>query len=126
VNATTIAFTVPVGASTGNIVVTTADGSSNALAFTVTVATATTSANRSEFSVWPNPLTANGTLHVSLAVPASTAILTLHNVLGQLVRTHPFTGSTTELTTIGLAAGTYLLTVQMDDRSPSIRRVVVE
>ena len=63
-------------------------------------------------------------LTTALAHPAAAA--TLRNALGQLVRTKSFSGSTTELTTTGLAAGTYLLTVQLDDRIPSIRRVVVE
>ncbi|GAA3985780.1 hypothetical protein GCM10022407_33320 [Hymenobacter antarcticus] len=126
VNATTITFTVPVGATSGNVVVNTAGGASNGRTFTVTIASASKNANQSEFSVWPNPIAAKGTLHVTLVVPATAARLTLHNVLGQVVGTRTFSGDDTEFSTAGLAAGTYLLTVQTDRRAPSIQRVVVE
>ena len=127
VNATTITFTVPAGSTTGDVVVTTAGGASaTGRVFTLTVVSATANANQTEFSVWPNPIAAKGTLHVTLAVPAASASLTLRNVLGQLVSTRTFSGTTTEFTTSGLAAGTYLLMVQTDRRAPSIQRVVVE
>ncbi len=89
-------------------------------------ATATTAANATAFSVWPNPVGAKGTLHVSLTVPASAARATLRNALGQLVRTRAFADSTTELPTAGLAPGLYLLSVQADGYAPTMRRVVVE
>ena len=117
---------MPPGATTGTVVVTGPSGSSNGPAFTVSVATATAPAARSEFSVWPNPVGAEGLLRVTLAVPAARARLALHNVLGQLIRTRAFSGSGTELSTAGLAAGTYLLSVQAEGRAPSVRRVVVE
>ena len=117
---------MPVGTTSGNVVVTTPNGTSAGSPFTFTVVTATASANRSEFSVWPNPVVGKGTLNIKLAIPAATARLTLHNVLGQVVSTRIFSGSTTELATTGLAAGTYLLTVETDRRAPSIQRVVVE
>ena len=127
VNATTITFTIPTGATTGNVVVTTAGGSSAAgNLFTVTLPSATARAAQSQFSVWPNPIAAKGTLHIALVAPAAAASLTLRNVLGQLVSTRTFSGSTTELPTTGLAAGTYLLTVQLQGHSPSVQRVVVE
>ncbi|WP_310396415.1 reprolysin-like metallopeptidase [Hymenobacter sp.] len=129
VNATTITFTVPGGATTGNVVVTTSGGASPAAAgnlFTVLVVTATAAANRSEFSVWPNPVAGKGLLRVTLATPAAQANLALRNVLGQLVSTRAFRGSTTELSTAGLATGTYLLSVQVAGRAPSVQRVVVE
>ena len=126
VNATTITFTVPAGTTSGNVVVTTPNGTSAGSLFTFTVVTGTASARRSEFSVWPNPIAAKGTLNVKLAIPAASARLTLHNVLGQVVSTRAFSGSTTELATMGLAAGTYLLTVETERGAPSIQRVVVE
>ncbi|GAB2702909.1 hypothetical protein GCM10011495_00090 [Hymenobacter frigidus] len=126
VNATTITFTVPAGTTSGNVVVTTPNGTSAGSPFTFTVVTATASVRRSEFSVWPNPIAAKGTLNVKLAIPAASARLTLHNVLGQVVSTRAFSGSTTELATTGLAAGTYLLTVETERGAPSIQRVVVE
>ncbi|WP_082685046.1 reprolysin-like metallopeptidase [Hymenobacter sedentarius] len=126
VNATTITFTLPAGATTGNVVVTTPGGASAGSPFTVTTPTVTTNATTSEFSVWPNPVAGNGALQVKLAARAAKATLTLRSVVGQLVSTRTFSGSATELATAGLAAGTYLLTVQAEGRSPSIRRVVVE
>ena len=127
VNATTITFTVPAGASTGNVIVTTASGASaTGQVFTLSTVSATANASQREFSVWPNPIEAKGILHVTLVVPAVSASLTLRNVLGQLVTTRTFSGTTTEFSTTGLAAGTYLLMVQTDRRAPSIQRVVVE
>jgi hypothetical protein len=126
VNATTIAFTVPPSATTGSVLVTTPGGTSSGLTFTVIMATATANPTRSEFSVWPNPVVGQGTLHVALDAPAPVAVLTVRNVVGQLVATRTFGGSTTELATASLAAGTYLVTVQVAGRSPSTRRIMVE
>jgi hypothetical protein len=125
VNGTTITFTVPAGAATGPVVVTTPGGASAGTTFTVTIL-ATANANQSEFSVWPNPVAGKGTLHVALTSSAIKASATLRNVLGQTVATRTFSGSTTDLSMANLASGTYLLTVQMDGRAPSIQRVVVE
>jgi hypothetical protein len=126
VNGTTITFTVPAGATTGNVVVTTSGGASAGSLFTVTIVSATAKANQTEFSVWPNPVAGKGTMHVALTAATTKASATLRNVLGQVVATRTFSGSTTELPTTGLASGTYLLTVQMEGRAPSIQRVVVE
>ncbi|MBH8569003.1 IPT/TIG domain-containing protein [Microvirga sp. STS02] len=127
VNGTTITFFVPAGATTGNVVVTTAGGPSTTTnVYTVTTGLATAKANQSEFSVWPNPVAGKATLHVALTAPAAKASATLRNVLGQLVATRAFSGSATELPTTGLATGTYLLTVQAEGNAPSIQRVVVE
>ncbi|MGY3088636.1 hypothetical protein ACVWYF_001676 [Hymenobacter sp. UYAg731] len=127
VNGTTITFFIPAGATTGNVVVTTAGGPSTTTnVYTVTTGLATARANQSEFSVWPNPVAGKSTLHVALTAPAAKASATLRNVLGQLVATRTFSGSTTELPTTGLSTGTYLLTVQTEGSAPSIQRVVVE
>ncbi|MBF9239691.1 IPT/TIG domain-containing protein [Hymenobacter sp. BT683] len=125
-SATSLTVQVPTGATTGNVVVTTTGGTSNGVLFTVSTATATTNATKSEFSVWPNPVAGKALLNVTLATSATKAQATLRNVLGQLVATRTFSGSATELSTAGLAAGTYLLSVQMDGRAPSIQRVMVE
>ena len=126
VNISTITFTVPTGATSGNVVVRTPTGASNGQAFAVTTATATANANQSQFRVWPNPVAGQGSWHVTLAAPATRATLTLRTILGQLVSTRAFSGSETELPATGLAAGIYLLTVQIEGRAPSVQRVVVE
>ena len=127
VNNTTITFTVPIGATSGNVVVTNAAGSSAGVLFTVTTTTtATTRANETVFSVWPNPVAGQGTLHIALATATAKATVTLRTVLGQTVVTRTFSGSTADLATTGLAAGTYLLTVQTEGRAPSVQRVVVQ
>ncbi|GAB3849792.1 hypothetical protein GCM10028822_14150 [Hymenobacter terrigena] len=128
VNGTTITFTIPAGATSGNVVITTATGiPSNGMAFTVTTtATATAAAQQSEFSVYPNPVAGRGTLNLKLATATTSAQVTLRNVLGQSVATRTFSGTATELPMTGLAAGTYLLTVQAAGRAPSVQRVVVE
>ena len=127
VNATTATFTVPAGATTGNVVITTTTGiPSNAVAFTVTVVSASAAAQLSEFSVYPNPVAGQGSLHLKLATATTTAQATLRNVVGQTVATRTFSGTGTELPMSGLASGTYLLTVQAAGRAPSVQRVVVQ
>ena len=128
VNGTTLTFTVPAGSipGAGPVVVSTPSGNSPGVTFTVTLATATAQASQGEFSVWPNPVAGQGTLHLALTAAAASTQATLRNVLGQTVATRTFSGSTTELSLAGLASGTYLLTVQTEGRAPSTRRVVVE
>ncbi|GAA4053235.1 hypothetical protein GCM10022409_45190 [Hymenobacter glaciei] len=127
VNATTVTFVVPAGATTGDVVLTTTTNiPSNGLAYTVTTATATAQAQQSEFSVYPNPVAGHGTLNLKMAATAATAQVTLRTVLGQTVATRTFSGSATELPLSGLAAGTYLLSVQAAGRAPSVQRVVVQ
>ena len=127
VNATTITFVVPVGATSGSVVITTATGiPSNAAAFAVTMATATAQAQQSEFSVYPNPVAGQGTLTLKLAAATASAQATLRTMLGQVVAARTFSGPATELPLSGLAAGTYLLTVQAAGRVPSVQRVVVQ
>ena len=126
VSATSATFTVPTGATTGNVVLTTATGiPSNGIVFTVT-GLAATAAQLSEFSVWPNPVAGQGTLNLKLATATTSARATLRNVVGQTIATRTFSGTGTELPLSGLAAGTYLLTVQAAGRAPSVQRVVVE
>ena len=79
-----------------------------------------------DFQVWPNPAGAHAAFRVTLPAPAAAATATLRNVLGQRVAQRAFTGITTEVPITGLAAGTYLLTVQVAGQAPAVRRVVVE
>jgi hypothetical protein len=126
VNSTTITVTIPAGTTTGNVVVTTPGGPSAGVRFTLTVVSATANAAQALFSVWPNPVAGKAALHLTLAAPAGPATATLRNVLGQRVASPTFSGSSTELSTAGLAAGTYLLSVQLENQSPVTRRIVVE
>ena len=126
VNGTTITFTIPAGATSGNVVVTTPGGSNTGTPFVFTVVTATAQALPSEFSVWPNPVAGQGSLHLKLATATTGAEVTLRTVVGQTLATRRFSGGGTELPLGGLAAGTYLLTVQAAGRAPSVQRLVVE
>jgi hypothetical protein len=126
VNSTTITVTIPAGTTSGNVVVTTPGGPSAGVRFTVTTVSASANASQAMFSVWPNPVAGQGLLHLTLATPATKATVTLRNVVGQHVASRSFSGSTTELPMANLAAGTYLLSVQLDGQAPSTRRVVVE
>ena len=126
VSSSSITFTVPAGATTGPVVATSPAGASAGFTFTVTTTTATAQAQQSEFSVYPNPVAGRGSLNLKLAATAASAQVTLRTVLGQVVATRTFSGSATELPMSGLAAGTYLLTVQAAGRAPSVQRVVVE
>ena len=125
VSNTTITFTVPAGTTTGPVVVTTPAGASTGFTFTVT-GLATAQVQLSEFSVYPNPVAGHGILNLKLATVATAAQVTLRNVLGQIVATRTFRGSAIELPLSGLAAGTYLLTVQAAGRAPSVQRIVVQ
>ena len=87
---------------------------------------ATSRASEAAFQVWPNPAGTHTAFRVTLAASAATATATLLNVLGQRVAARSFTGATTELATTGLAAGTYLLKVQVAGQAPAVRRVVIE
>ncbi|GAB3827113.1 reprolysin-like metallopeptidase [Hymenobacter jeollabukensis] len=78
------------------------------------------------FQVWPNPAGAQAAFHVTLPAPAPAATATLRNVLGQQVAERRFSGTAAEVSTAGLAPGTYLLTVQVAGQAPAVRRVVVE
>ncbi|HLK98766.1 MAG TPA: T9SS type A sorting domain-containing protein, partial [Hymenobacter sp.] len=78
------------------------------------------------FQVWPNPVGAQAAFRVELPAAAVAATATLHNVLGQQVAQRTFTGASTEVSTAGLASGTYLLTVRVAGQAPAVRRVVVE
>ncbi|MDO7874710.1 M12 family metallo-peptidase [Hymenobacter sp. ASUV-10] len=89
-------------------------------------ALATTSAAANAFSVWPNPAAVGRSLQLALDAPAPAATATLTTLLGQPVARMSFGGSTAELATAGLAAGTYLLVVKAAGQPASTRRVVLE
>ncbi len=79
-----------------------------------------------QFSVWPNPVGRAATLRVALDKPTASATAVLRTVVGKAVAQRAFSGNSTELSTNGLAAGIYLLTVQAAGQVSVTRRVVVE
>jgi len=93
---------------------------------TCATVTATANAATATFEVWPNPAGAHAAFRIKLAAPASAAIATLSNVLGQRVAQRTFTGAAAELPTAGLATGIYLLSVQVAGQATAVRRVVIE
>jgi hypothetical protein len=87
---------------------------------------ATAAAAGNAFSVWPNPASSGKPLRVALDAPSPAATATLTTLLGQPVASCRFAGSTAELTTTGLAAGTYLLVLRAAGQPVCTRRVVLE
>ena len=78
------------------------------------------------FSVYPNPTATGLGLQVVLAKATPSATYTLRNTLGQTVAASLFTGTTTRISTTGLAAGLYVLSVQPAGEAAVTSRVVVE
>ncbi|RTQ48810.1 DUF3500 domain-containing protein [Hymenobacter gummosus] len=78
------------------------------------------------FSVYPSPATGGEVLQVKLAAPATTATYTLRNVAGQTLSRQSFRGDAVQVPTAGLAAGTYVLSLQADDKAPATHRFVVK
>ncbi len=78
------------------------------------------------FSVYPNPVATGLGLDVVMAKATPSATYTLRNLLGQTVASSIFTGTTTKVSTTGLAAGTYILTVQPAGDEAVTSRVTLE
>jgi hypothetical protein len=125
VSGTSITVTVPTGATTGTLTVLTPNGTSNSVTFTVTITSATLAANATAFAVYPNPASPAQVLHLQLAGPARNATYLIRNVLGQTVAQRRFSGTATDVATTGLAAGTYLLSVQAEGQAPATQRIVL-
>lgn len=77
------------------------------------------------FSVYPNPTAGSRGLQVKLTKPAATASYTLRNILGQTVTTKSFKGDAVQVSTEGLAPGTYVLSLEADGQEPVTHRFVV-
>lgn len=77
------------------------------------------------FSVYPNPTGEAQGLQVQLKKAATAATYTLRNSLGQTVATKQFRGASAVVPTAGLAAGTYVLSLQVDGGAPVAHRFVV-
>ena len=93
--------------------------------FYTTVLGAKTAATATDFTVYPIPAAAGGGLHVQLPA-AATGTCTLRNSLGQLVATSSFQGATADVPTAGLAAGSYVLSVQAAGQAPVNRHVLLQ
>ena len=78
------------------------------------------------FSVYPNPVATGLGLDVVMAKATPSATYTLRNLLGQTVVSQLFTGTTTKISTVGLSAGTYVLTVQPAGEAAVTARVTLE
>jgi hypothetical protein len=78
------------------------------------------------FSVYPNPVATGLGLDVVMAKATPSATYTLRNLLGQTIASQLFTGTTTKVSTAGLAAGTYVLTVQPAGEAAVTARVTLE
>ncbi|MGI4742741.1 MAG: DUF3500 domain-containing protein [Janthinobacterium lividum] len=91
---------------------------------TVTATKSETAA--SIFSVYPNPVATGLGLDVVLAKATPSATYTLRNMLGQTVASDLFTGTATKVSTVGLAAGTYILTVQPAGEPAVASRVTLQ
>jgi hypothetical protein len=125
VNNTSITVTIPAGATTGSLTVTNPVGTSNGVPFSVVLASRL-AASSTSFAVYPNPASPTQLLQVQLDGPARLATYLLRNVLGQTVAQQHFSGTRTEVSTSGLAAGTYLLSVQAEGQAPTTRRIVLK
>ena len=91
-----------------------------------TTVTGTKAAASQTFSVYPNPTVGGNALQVKLSKPATAATYTLRNVLGQTVATQTFRGDAIVVSTEGLAAGTYVLSLEADGQGPVTHRFVVQ
>jgi len=93
--------------------------------YTTVLGTKATAATQT-FSVYPNPTSGDDALQVKLTTPATTASYTLRNLMGQTLATKTFRGSAVQVPTEGLAAGTYVLSLEADGSEPVNHRFVVK
>jgi hypothetical protein len=75
------------------------------------------------FTAFPNPVASGQGIDVVLAQTSKSATYSLRNTLGQTVVTGVFSGIMTKVPTVGLTAGTYVLTVQPTGEQPVTTRV---
>jgi Protein of unknown function (DUF3500) len=94
--------------------------------FYTTVTSTKAAAAAQTFSVYPNPNPRGNALQVKLKAPATTASYTLRNLLGQTLSTKTFKGDAVQVPTDGLAAGTYVLSLEADGQTPVTHRFVVK
>ena len=68
-----------------------------------------------EMKIYPNPATEKITLYVANMEKMQTGTLQLYSVNGQLLQTQPIHSATCEISLAGLATGSYILKVQIND-----------
>ncbi|WP_375434910.1 DUF3500 domain-containing protein [uncultured Hymenobacter sp.] len=91
-----------------------------------TTVASTKAAATAIFSVYPNPILDGNALHVKLTKAATNATYTLRNAMGQALTTNSFTGSVVDVPTTGLAAGTYVLSLEVEGMAPVTHRFLVK
>jgi hypothetical protein len=69
-----------------------------------------------EIKIYPNPTTEKITLEISGWETLQTGVFKLYSMTGQLLQEHPVHSVATEVSLAGLASGTYILKVQINDR----------
>jgi len=72
---------------------------------------------RVEMKIYPNPATEKVTFSVSNMENLQTGTLQLYSLNGQLLQTHPVHSETTTISLVGLAKGTYILKVQINEKT---------
>jgi len=68
-----------------------------------------------EMKIYPNPATEKITLSISNMENLQTGTLHLYTLNGQLLQTQPIHSATCEISLAGLATGSYILKVQIND-----------
>jgi len=127
-SATRLLATVPPGITPGLMSVRTATGSASSPEVFQPLALAATSAQPNlEAALWPNPAAAGEPWQVRqpTGTPAGLTQATVRNVLGQVVFTAQFGGSTVYLPVPRLAPGVYQLTLTAAGQATRQHRVVV-
>ena len=91
-----------------------------------TRASATGSTAATVFTAFPNPVASGQGIDVVLTQTTQLASYLLRNSLGQTVVSGTFSGVMAKVPTVGLSAGTYLLTVQPSGEQPVTSRLTLQ
>jgi hypothetical protein len=70
---------------------------------------------QTEIKIYPNPTTEKITLEITNMETLQTGIFQLYSMSGQLLQKQPVYSSTTEISLAGLARGSYILKVKIND-----------
>jgi hypothetical protein len=72
---------------------------------------------QTEIKIYPNPTTEKITLDIARWETLQMGIFKLYSMTGQLLQEHPIYSVTTEVSLAGLARGTYILKVQINEKT---------